>query len=169
MKFRILFSSACAIAISAAILFQCQKVDELPLKKAQTETSVAEEASTPWYVFEKDSKKALPRPMIWGDREMYRSVVTPATFKPENVPYGELYLAEGDIKFRDGITLIAESVPGDQDYRGGKWHLNVIRSTSTRSFKVKYEKASGVEDLNLKDFLSTQIYLNISLLPMKGE
>jgi hypothetical protein len=68
---------------------------------------------------------ALPRPQAWADCELFNSIVTPATFKPESDPFDELYA--GGNGFKNGVPLISESKPGDQDYNGGRWHLNVLK------------------------------------------
>ena len=52
-------------------------------------------------------------------------MVTPATFDPANGNFDELYMCTDGTTFKDGVPLISESGPGDQDYNGGRWHLNV--------------------------------------------
>jgi len=69
------------------------------------------------------SGQALPRPDTWVDGELFAGVVTPATFSPSSGNFDELYMCPGG--FKDGVSLISESKPGDQDYNGGRWHLNV--------------------------------------------
>jgi hypothetical protein len=66
---------------------------------------------------------------------------------------------------KDGIGLISESKPGDQDYNGGRWHLNVLKPTVSPN---KYLTACSVEDLDLNDFESTQDYFECPLLPRKN-
>ena len=62
---------------------------------------------------------ARPRPQTWVDCERFDGVVTPANFDPESDPFDELYT--GGNGFLDGVPLISESKPGDQDYNGGRW------------------------------------------------
>ena len=87
---------------------------------------------------------ANPRPQTWVDGELFDGVVTPATFDPASDPFDELYT--GGNGFRDGKPLISESKPGDQDYSGGRWHLNVLKVGVDPD---KYANADRVEDLDL--------------------
>ena len=105
----------------------------------------------------------LPRPHIWADCELFVSVATPATFDPANGAFDELYA--GGSGFKDGVPLISESKPGDQDYSGGRWHLNVLKESVPPD---KYSNACSVEDLDLNDFDSTDSYFECPLLPRRG-
>ncbi len=106
-------------------------------------------------------QRARPRPHSWGDCELFMSVVTPTSLPP-NGPFDELY---GGTEFLDGIPLISESVPGDQDYNGGRWHMNVLKQGVDPD---KYADACSVEDLDLDDFESTSMYFVCPLLPRRG-
>lgn len=103
------------------------------------------------------------RPQIWADHELFNSIVTRATFKPTSGSFDELYVNGGN--FKDGISLISESKPGDRDYNGGRWHMNVLKDTVD---PTKYANASSVEDLDLSDFDSTDNYFECPLLPRRG-
>ena len=103
-----------------------------------------------------------PRPQTWVDCELFDGVVTIATFKP-NGPFDELYM--GGNGFLDGVPLISESGPGDKDYNGGRWHANVLRDTVNPD---KYFNICRVEDLDLNDFMSTDVYFECPLLPRRG-
>jgi hypothetical protein len=105
---------------------------------------------------------AVGRTQVWADGELFDSVVTPATFKPESDPFDELYA--GGI-FKDGIELISESKPGDQDYNGGRWHLNVLKDGVDPD---KYADVDSVKDLDPNDFESTDMYFECPLLPRRG-
>ena len=105
----------------------------------------------------------LPRPHSWVDGELFAGVVTPATFSPESDPFDELYA--GGNGFMSGVPLISESKPGDQDYNGGRWHLNVLKQSVDAD---KYASATGVDDLDLSDFESTDMYFECPLLPARG-
>ena len=114
----------------------------------------------------------LGRPQTWVDDELFNGVVTPATFDPASDPFDELYagcldldLDSGLNGFRDGVPLISESKPGDQDYNGGRWHLNVITDTDDCE---GYEDAAAFEDLDTADFTSTDTYFECPLLPRRG-
>lgn len=104
----------------------------------------------------------LGRATVWVDGELFGTVVTPAVFDPANGPFDELY-ACGDGTFKDGVPLISESKPGDQDYNGGRWHLNVLIDGKTCD-----GNADSVEDLHLDDFMPTGMHFECPLLPMRG-
>ena len=106
--------------------------------------------------------QGLPRPQTWVDGELFNGVVTPATFSPDSDPFDELYAGT---TFKDGVPLISESGPGDQDYNGGRWHMNVLKVGVDPD---KYANASGVDDLDLDDFESTPNYFECPLLPGRG-
>jgi hypothetical protein len=101
-----------------------------------------------------------PRPDTWVDGERFAGVVTPATFDPANGNFDELYMCTDGTTFKDGVPLISESGPGDQDYNGGRWHLNVSTNCDPT--------ADSVEDLNLSAFTSTDMYFECPLLPRRG-
>ena len=70
--------------------------------------------------------------------------MTPATFDPASDPFDELYTSGNG--FKDGVPLISESKPGDQDYNGGRWHVNILKDDVNPD---KYVGASSVEELDL--------------------
>ena len=125
-------------------------------------TTPVDEA-VPFFGAPQFSRHALPRPQTWVDGERFNGVVTPATFDPASDPFDELYT--GGNGFLDGVPLISESKPGDQDYNGGRWHLNVLREDVDPD---KYAEADRVEDLDLNDFESTGNYFECPLLPARG-
>lgn len=89
--------------------------------------------------------------------------MTPATFDPESGNFDELYA--GGNGFKNGVPLISESKPGEQDYNGGRWHMNVLKSGVDPN---NYMSADRVEDLILSDFQSTDNYFECPLLPRRG-
>lgn len=105
----------------------------------------------------------LPRPDSWADCERFEGVITPNAL-PVKGNFDELYLSPGG--FRDGVPLISESKPGDSDYNGGRWHLNVLRAGVN---PAKYAGACRVEALDLNDFESTDRYFTCPLLPRRGK
>jgi hypothetical protein len=107
---------------------------------------------------------ALARPQSWADCLLFDGVVTPANFKPESDPFDELYMNNLGVGFKDGKPLISESKPGDRDYNGGRWHLNVIKPSVD---PAKYKYACKFEDLDPADFMSTPTYFECPLLPRK--
>ena len=104
-----------------------------------------------------------PRPQTWVDCELFDGVVTRATFNPQSDPFDELYT--GGNGFQNGAPLISESKPGDQDYNGGRWHLNVLKDGVDPD---KYADACSIEELDLSDFDSTDMYFECPLLPRRG-
>ncbi len=104
------------------------------------------------------------RGQIWSDDILFNTVGTPAAFSPASGNFDELYnvgLVGG--AFKDGIGAISEAKPGDQDYNGGRWHVNVLKANIDPD---KYDDASHVDDLDLSDFESTSVYFECPLLPM---
>jgi len=110
--------------------------------------------------------RALPRPQSWVDCEKFSGVVTNATFDPANGNFDELYA--GGMGFKDMVPLISESKPGDQDYNGGRWHLNVLKE-GVDPDKYVNTNACSVEDLEANDFESTMMYFECPLLPRRGK
>ena len=90
---------------------------------------------------------------------MFDGVVTPTSL-PFHGNFDQLYAGGGG--FKDGIPLISESKPGDQDYNGGRWHLNVLKAGVPAG---KYANACSVEELDLNDFQPTDKYFVCPLLP----
>jgi len=105
-----------------------------------------------------ESLSKTSRTMIWADGALYRSVVTPATFKGNGDAYDQLYLGS----FKDDIALISEAKPGDRDYNGGRWHLNVLKE----GLGAKYVNASSDAELDLSDFEATGNYFECPLQPI---
>ena len=132
----------------------CSKGPDVTMPVVETQPSFASLTG--------EAHRARPRPQSWVDGELFSGVVTPATFNPESDPFDELYA--GGSGFLDGVPLISESKPGDQDYNGGRWHLNALKSTVEAD---KYADANGVDDLDPDDFVSTDQYFECPLLPVR--
>ena len=105
----------------------------------------------------------LPRPNAWVDGEVYTGLVTPAAFDPANGNFDELFT--GGNGFLDGVPLISDSAPGDTDYNGGRWHVNALKDSVDPD---KYLSADSIADLDLSDFVSTDVYFECPLLPRRG-
>ena len=88
-------------------------------------------------------------------------MVTSATFEPTAGAFDELYT--GGNGFLDEVGLISDAGPGDRDYNGGRWHLNVLKAGEPCD-----GTADSVDDLVLGDFASTGTYFECPLLPRKG-
>ncbi len=105
----------------------------------------------------------LSRPQTWAECELFDGVVTPASFNPASDHVDELYAS--DDGFKQGVSLISEAKPGDRDYNGGRWHLNMLKPGVSAG---KYANACNVEDLDLSDFESTEEYFECPLLPKRN-
>lgn len=100
---------------------------------------------------------------IWADCRLFGTVGTPAHFRPGKGPFDELYnIGPAGGAFKNGVTAISESKPGDQDFNGGRWHVNVLKEGVDNS---KYSNACSVEDLDPADFMDSGIYFECPLLP----
>jgi len=106
----------------------------------------------------------LPQPPIWADCDLYSGLVVPASFTPHSDSFDELYVMPGGM-FKDGVPLISDSRPGDQDYNGGRWHLNVLKEGVDHMI---YADACKEMDLNLMDFDSTDMYFECPLRPTRN-
>jgi hypothetical protein len=105
------------------------------------------------------SKKS---PALWADCEAFATLDTKTSFKPTAGNFDELYTG---ITFKDGLGAISESKPGDRDYNGGRWHVNMIKANVSPD---KYLNACNVEDLDLNDFMSTTVYFECPMRPIRG-
>ena len=103
------------------------------------------------------------RPPAWADHELFDALVPPQSFKNPKGNFDELYM--GGSGFLNGVPLISDSKPGDQDYNGGRWHVNVLTAGVDPD---KYANASSADDLDLADFTSTDTYFECPLLPHRG-
>ena len=106
------------------------------------------------------------RGTIWADFELFRTVGTPAHFKADTGPFDELYnVGDTGETFKDGVGAISESKPGDQDFNGGRWHVNLLKASVPSG---KYSNACSVEELDLNDFTSSDTYFECPLIPTRG-
>jgi hypothetical protein len=138
----------------------CSQGGSVAAPDASTDAATAEAAGT----FE---ASRVARGAIQADCELFGTVGTPTSFKPSSGPFDELYnvgMAGGSVK--DGAAAISESRPGDQDFNGGRWHVNVLKPGIDPN---KYATACRVEDLNLNDFMSTSTYFECPLVPQRGK
>ena len=110
----------------------------------------------------KGGKGPRPRPQTWVDGELFDGVVTPAKFDPANGNFDILYLG---CPFLDGVPLISESKPGDQDYNGGRWEEWKIINPENCAL---YSTADRDGDLDTAHFAPTGVYFECPLLPRRG-
>ena len=101
-----------------------------------------------------------PQPTIWADCETFGTLGTKSSFKPTAGNFDELY--NGAV-FKDGLGAISESKPGDQDFNGGRWHVNTLKDGVD---PYKYWDACTVEDIDPEDFWSTETYFECPMLPV---
>jgi hypothetical protein len=104
-----------------------------------------------------------PGGAIWADGELFAVIGTPATFDNPHGNFDELY--KGGNGFRDGVGAISDAKPGDADYNGGRWHVNVLKDGVDPD---KYANASSAADLDPADFESTNVYFECPLIPRRG-
>ena len=66
---------------------------------------------------------------IWVDGHLYGTVVTPTTFK--SPPRGSTDLIYNfDMSGLKGQRSVAEAAPGDRDYNGGRWRVQMVTFTA---------------------------------------
>ncbi len=155
---RILFS---IFMLTLLLTIGCSTQDEMPNNLNSFEEngfSLIEQLTSDALISAK-----RPRPTIWADCQKYSGVVVPANFKPVSDSFDELY-AMPEATFKDGAPLISDSKPGDQDYNGGRWHLNVLKDGVD---PTKYANACKEEDLDPADFEATDSYFGCPLTRLK--
>ena len=134
--------------LSIVVMVSCQKDGDI----VPAEPSINDQLSK--------ADKGRPKTMVWSDGILFRSVVTPAVFDGDKGNYDKLF---GGM-FADGVGLISESKPGDQDYNGGRWNLYVLKD----GVATDYSMATSDSDLDPMDFVSADAYFECPLLPRKG-
>ena len=146
------------VLLTLFLAISCSNQEDLPIDNLE-----ANNFSLLDYLAKDNVTNKRDRPMILVDCHKFTGIVVPATFKPESDPFDELYVMP-DGAFADGVPLISDSKPGDQDYNGGRWHLNVLKDDVS---PTKYMYACSEEDLDLDDFMSTDMYFGCPLKPSK--
>ena len=111
------------------------------------------------------SAQSVGRTSVWADQELFDTVVTPATFDPAHGNFDRLYASGMDCSFKDGVGLISESKPGDQDYNGGRWELDVLKPDVECD---KYDDVNNDAALDEGDFMPGGAYFECPLLPRRG-
>lgn len=104
-----------------------------------------------------------PTGAVWADGELFAIVAPPATFDNPHGNFDQLY--KGGNGFLDGVGAISDAKPGDQDYNGGRWHVQMLKANVDPD---KYANASSAEDLDPADFESTGIYFECPMIPRRG-
>jgi len=150
----ILFSTVFLIATSCSV----NEANDTDFSKEANESLVQQLSKNSL------AKGKRPQPPIWADCRVYSGIVVPATFKPNSDSFDELYVMPGAM-FYGEVPLISDSKPGDKDYNGGRWHLNVLKDGVDTA---KYAEACKMEDLDPADFDSTPDYFECPLRPRKN-
>ena len=90
---------------------------------------------------------------VYADDTLYGSVVAPNSL-PAKGDFDELYVfADTD------YTIVSDAAPGDRDYNGGRWHVNVVMGADEQFTNVEDVLASGLT------IVSTETYFSCPLLP----
>ena len=148
MKKKVVFEASLLVTLGVCTLLTGGCMPAAFQEEAPKDASVVD-------VLRQQGQGPRPRPQTWVDCELFDGVVTPANFNPESDPFDELYTMPMSPGFMNGAPLISDSKPGDRDYNGGRWHLNVL---SAGVDPATYADACSVEDLDLNDFDSTPTY-----------
>lgn len=120
----------------------------------------------------KSEKAAKPGPMIWANGELFRSIVTSATFSGDQGNFDALYVLDpagtNGNTFAGDYTHLSDSAPGDQDYNGGRWEVFHLKSSVDAG---KYDDVSSTSDaaFDHTDWVSQEVYFECPMLPMRGQ
>ena len=94
---------------------------------------------------------------VYADDTLYGSVVAPNSL-PAKGDFDELYVFP-DTGPDNGFIIVSDAAPGDQDYNGGRWHVNVVMGAEEQFTNVEDVLASGLT------IVSTEMYFSCPLLP----
>lgn len=106
-----------------------------------------------------DIQNRRPQLAIWADCEQFETVGTKSNFKPTAGNFDEIYVGAN---LPEGLGAISETKPGDQDFNGGRWHVNMLKEDVDPD---KYLNTCSVEGLDLNDFESTDVYFECPMIP----
>ena len=73
---------------------------------------------------------AVVQDAIWGDGELYGTVVTPTTFSSPPLHSTDI-IYNFSMSGLAGQRSVAESVPGDRDFNGGRWNVHMVVFTQS--------------------------------------
>ena len=90
---------------------------------------------------------------VYAHDTLYGSVVAPNSL-PNEGNFDELYVFPGTT-----YTIVSDAAPGDQDYNGGRWHVNVVMVAGEQFTNAEDVLASGLT------IDSTDVYFSCPLLP----
>ncbi len=90
---------------------------------------------------------------VYADDTLYGSVVAPNSL-PAKGNFDELYVFPGT-----SCTIVSDAAPGDQDYNGGRWHVNMVIGATEQFTNADDVLASGLT------IVSTETHFSCPLLP----
>ncbi len=90
---------------------------------------------------------------VYAHDTQYGSVVAPNSL-PAKGNFDELYV------FPDtSFTIVSDAAPGDQNYNGGRWHVNMVIDATVQFTNAEDVLASGLT------IVPTEVYFSCPLLP----
>ncbi len=90
---------------------------------------------------------------VYAHDRLYGSVVAPNSL-PAKGNFDELYVFPGT-----EFTIVSDAAPGDRDYNGGRWHVNMVMGATGQFTNAEDVLASGLT------IVSTETYFSCPLLP----
>ncbi len=90
---------------------------------------------------------------VYAHDTLYGSVVAPNSL-PAKGNFDELYVFPGT-----SFTIVSDAAPGDQDYNGGRWHVNMVIGATEQFTNADDVLASGLT------IVSTETHFSCPLLP----
>jgi hypothetical protein len=90
---------------------------------------------------------------VYAHNRLYGSVVAPNSL-PAKGNFDELYVFPGT-----SFTIVSDAAPGDTNYNGGRWHVNIVLGAMEQFTNAEDVLASGLT------IGSTNTYFSCPLLP----
>ena len=90
---------------------------------------------------------------VYAHDTLYGSVVAPNSL-PAKGHFDELYVFPGT-----SFTIVSDAAPGDRDYNGGRWHVNMVMGAAVQFTNAEDVLASGLT------IVSTGTHFSCPLLP----
>ena len=90
---------------------------------------------------------------VYAHDTLYGSVVAPNSL-PAKGNFDELYVFPGT-----GFTIVSDAAPGDTNYNGGRWHVNMVLGATQQFTNAEDVLASGLT------IVSTDTRFSCPLLP----
>ena len=116
--------------------------------------------------------------MIWANGELFRSIVTSATFDGDQGNFDPLYVLPSPYTFAEGYDHLSGSAPGDRDYNGGRWEVFMLKTDgavppnyiATPEELAAYAGVTSTDDgaFDPDHWMSVHVYFECPMLPMRG-